>query len=196
MIHINITARAQEHFKKLLQDQKSGTQIRIFVINPGTYQAQCRVSYCPPETISSSNDIKIRFNYFYVYIDLQSAPWLDEAEIDLISDELGSQLMLNAPKIKNNCTMGEHLSLTERVEKFLQQKINPQLASHGGSVNLINITKEGYAILKFSGGCNGCSMVNLTLKEYLEKELLNVFPKEIIGVTDITEHQPSVHSYF
>ncbi|WWO97319.1 MAG: Fe-S biogenesis protein NfuA [Candidatus Dasytiphilus stammeri] len=195
MIHINITARAQEHFKQLLQDQKSGTQIRIFVINPGTYQAQCGVSYCPPETISSS-DIKLKFNHFYAYIDLQTAPWLEDAKIDLISDELGSQLILNAPKVKKPYTMGDNLSLTERVEIFLQQKINPQLASHGGSVKLIKITNEGYAILKFSGGCNGCSMVNLTLKEYLEKELLNCFPKEILGVNDITEHQHSMHSYF
>ncbi|WWO99696.1 MAG: Fe-S biogenesis protein NfuA [Candidatus Dasytiphilus stammeri] len=195
MIHINITAKAQKHFKKLLQDQDPGTQIRIFVINPGTHIAECGVSYCAPETISV-NDIKIKFNDFYAYIDSQSARWLEDAEIDLISDELGSQLMLNAPNIKTKLTAVENLSLTQRVENFLQERINPQLAIHGGSVQLIEITNEGYAILKFTGGCNGCSMVNLTLKEYLEKELLNYFPEEIMEVHDITEHQRSVHSYF
>ncbi|WWO95278.1 MAG: Fe-S biogenesis protein NfuA [Candidatus Dasytiphilus stammeri] len=193
MININITVLAQQHFKKLLQDQEDGTQIRIFVMNPGSYQAECGISYCPKHTISST-DIKFKYDHFDVYIDLQSAPWLENAEIDLITDELGSQLMLNAPNINKKLTK-ENLSLKERVEDFLQQKINPQLATHGGSVHLINITTEGYAILKFSGGCNGCSMVNLTLKEYLEKELLNFFPEEIIGVYDITEHQHSVHSY-
>ncbi|WWO98672.1 MAG: Fe-S biogenesis protein NfuA [Candidatus Dasytiphilus stammeri] len=197
MININITSRAQEHFKTLLQNQEPGTQIRIFVINPDSPQAECGVSYCSPNTISKT-DIQLRFDHFYAYIDLYSAPWLEGAEIDLISDELGSQLILNAPNVKKSWTNQENpnVSLRERVDGFLQERINPQLASHGGSVNLIEITNEGYVILKFSGGCNGCSMVNLTVKEYIEKELLIYFPKEIRGVRDITEHQRSVHSYF
>lgn len=76
--------------------------------------------------------------------------------------------------------------LMERVEYMLQSQINPQLAGHGGRVSLMEITEDGYAILQFGGGCNGCSMVDVTLKEGIEKQLLNEFP-ELKGVRDLTE---------
>ena len=50
-------------------------------------------------------------------------------------------------------------------------------------------------ILQFGGGCNGCSMVDVTLKEGIEKQLLNEFP-ELKGVRDLTEHQRGEHSYY
>ena len=59
----------------------------------------------------------------------------------------------------------------------------------------MEITEDGYAILQFGGGCNGCSMVDVTLKEGIEKQLLNEFP-ELNGVRDLTEHQRGEHSYY
>jgi Fe/S biogenesis protein NfuA len=59
----------------------------------------------------------------------------------------------------------------------------------------MEITDEGYAILQFGGGCNGCSMVDVTLKEGIEKQLLAEFP-ELKGVRDLTEHQRGEHSYY
>ena len=50
-------------------------------------------------------------------------------------------------------------------------------------------------MLQFGGGCNGCSMVDVTLKEGIEKQLLNEFP-ELKGVRDLTEHQRGEHSYY
>ena len=57
----------------------------------------------------------------------------------------------------------------------------------------MEITEDGLAILQFGGGCNGCSMVDVTLKEGIEKQLLNEFP-ELKGVRDLTEHQRGEHS--
>ena len=59
----------------------------------------------------------------------------------------------------------------------------------------MEITEDGYAILQFGGGCNGCSMVDVTLKEGIEKQLLNEFP-ELKAVRDLTEHQRGEHSYY
>ncbi|WWP01434.1 MAG: Fe-S biogenesis protein NfuA [Candidatus Dasytiphilus stammeri] len=190
---IKITVPAQEHFIKLLSSQAKGTQIRVFVMNPGTNSAECGVSYCPPNTVSLT-DIELPFEKFSTYIDEISAPWLENAEIDLVVDKLESQLVLNAPKIKTSKFTNE-TPLIERVEDLLNTKINPQLAAHGGHVKLIEITDQGYAILKFSGGCNGCSMVKLTLKEHIEIELLQYF-SELKGVQDFTEHQRGIHSYY
>ena len=69
--------------------------------------------------------------------------------------------------------------LIERVEYVIQTQINPQLASHGGKITLIEITDDGYAVLQFGGGCNGCSMVDVTLKDGVEKQLVSLFPNEL-----------------
>ena len=59
--------------------------------------------------------------------------------------------------------------LIERVEYVIQTQINPQLASHGGKITLLEITDNSYAILQFDSDCNGCSMVDVTLKDGVEK---------------------------
>ncbi|WP_193015887.1 Fe-S biogenesis protein NfuA [Proteus sp. FME41] len=191
---ITITDAAQAHFAKLLANQEPNTQIRVFVINPGTPNAECGVSYCPPDAVEP-NDTEIQFEKISAYVDDISAPFLEDAEIDFVTDQLGSQLTLKAPNAKMR-KVDADAPLIERVEYVLQSQINPQLAGHGGRVSLMEITEEGYAILQFGGGCNGCSMIDVTLKDGIEKELLNLFPDELKGVKDLTEHQRGEHSYY
>lgn len=190
---IRVTDAAQEHFAKLLANQEEGTQIRVFVINPGTPTAECGVSYCPPDAVEAS-DTELTFEKLSAYVDELSAPYLDDAEIDFVTDQLGSQLTLKAPNAKMR-KVDDNAPLIERVEYVLQSQINPQLAGHGGRVTLMEITDDNLAILQFGGGCNGCSMVDVTLKEGIEKELLKTFP-ELEGVRDLTEHQRGEHSYY
>lgn len=190
---ITITDAAQEHFAKLLANQETGTQIRVFVINPGTPNAECGVSYCPPDAVEA-NDTKLDFAKLSAYVDDVSAPFLAEAEIDFVTDQLGSQLTLKAPNAKMR-KVADDAPLLERVDYVLQSQINPQLAGHGGRVSLIEITDDNIAVLQFGGGCNGCSMVDVTLKEGIEKELLKQFP-ELKGARDLTEHQRGEHSYY
>ncbi|MEI4269992.1 MAG: NifU family protein, partial [Candidatus Dasytiphilus stammeri] len=99
-----------------------------------------------------------------------------------------------APKIKD-VSQEDDMSLTDRIQYVLNIQINPKLHEHGGYVSLTEITPEGFVILNFSGGCNGCSMAYLTLKEHIEKTLLHHFP-ELKGVRDATAHQRGEHSYY
>ena len=192
---IAISAEAQGHFAKLLANKPQGTCIRVFVLNPGTAQAECVVSYCEPEAIAEDDQQLPQEIGFSVVVDPQSAPFLLEASIDFVTDKLGSQLTLKAPNAKVR-KVEENAPLDERVEYVLNAQINPQLASHGGKVTLIELTQDGLAILQFGGGCNGCAMVDVTLKEGIEKELLEKFPGELTGVRDVTEHRRGDHSYY
>lgn len=191
---IRITETAQAHFRKLLSEQPDGTNIRVFVVNPGTAGAECGVSYCPPDSVEGDDQL-LPFSGFDAVVDSGSAPFLQDAEIDFQEQDLGSQLTLKAPNAKAH-KVADDAPLIERVEYVIQAEINPQLASHGGRVSVNQITPEGYAILQFGGGCNGCSMVDVTLKEGIEKQLLEKFPEELTGVRDATEHQPGEHSYY
>ncbi|MGB0899914.1 MAG: Fe-S biogenesis protein NfuA [Psychrobium sp.] len=191
---ISISDQAQVHFSELLSNQPENTAIRVFVVNPGTPNAECGVSYCPPEALEES-DKRFEYNGFSAVVDEQSVPYLDEAEIDYVTDKMGSQLTLKAPNAKMR-KVSDDAPLVDRVDYFIQSDINPKLASHGGQVTLMEITDDGNAILQFGGGCNGCSMVDVTLKEGIEKEMLEIFAGELTGVKDMTEHQAGDHSYY
>ncbi|KDM92330.1 Fe-S biogenesis protein NfuA [Photobacterium galatheae] len=194
MSKITISETAQQHFVKLLAQQPEGTNIRVFVVNPGTPNAECGVSYCPPEAIEAS-DTELKFSMFSAYIDELSLPFLEDAEIDFVTDKMGSQLTLKAPNAKVR-KVSNDAPLMERVDYVIQTQVNPQLAGHGGHVSLSEITEDGVAILQFGGGCNGCSMVDVTLKEGIEKQLLAEFSGELTGVRDVTEHARGDHSYY
>lgn len=191
---IIISESAQAHFVKLLEKQASGTNIRVFVVNPGTASAECGVSYCPPDAVEST-DLTVPFNGFSAVIDADSKPFLVDAEIDFVTDQMGSQLTLKAPNAKVR-KVSDNAPLKERVQYVIDAEINPQLANHGGRVSVVELTDAGVAVLQFGGGCNGCSQVDLTLKEGIEKELLNRFHGELSGVRDVTDHQRGEHSYY
>lgn len=191
---IIISESAQAHFVKLLEKQASGTNIRVFVVNPGTASAECGVSYCPPDVVEST-DLTVPFNGFDAIIDADSKPFLVDAEIDFVTDQMGSQLTLKAPNAKVR-KVSDNAPLKERVQYVIDAEINPQLANHGGRVSVVELTDSGVAVLQFGGGCNGCSQVDLTLKEGIEKELLNRFHGELSGVRDVTDHQRGEHSYY
>ncbi|NRA54327.1 MAG: Fe-S biogenesis protein NfuA [Gammaproteobacteria bacterium] len=191
---ITISDTAQVHFCELLSNQPENTAIRVFVVNPGTQNAECGVSYCPPEALEDT-DKKFEYTGFSAVVDAQSVPFLDEASIDYVTDKMGSQLTLKAPNAKMR-QVSEDAPLVDRVDYFIQSEINPKLASHGGQVTLMEITDDGIAVLQFGGGCNGCSMVDVTLKEGIEKEMLEIFASELTAVKDMTEHQSGDHSYY
>lgn len=194
MENISISAAAQAHFRKLLDTQEAGTNIRIFVVNPGTPNAECGVSYCPPNAVEE-NDVEMKYDTFSAFVDDVSLPFLEDAEIDYVTEELGAQLTLKAPNAKMR-KVADDAPLIERVEYVIQTQINPQLAGHGGRITLIDLTEDGYAVLQFGGGCNGCSMVDVTLKDGVEKQLVSLFPNELKGARDVTEHQRGEHSYY
>ncbi len=192
---IRISEKAQAHFRKLLAEQKEDdVNIRVFVVNGGTPHAECGVSYCPRSSVEPQ-DLEFSYDGFKVYIDPESAPFLEDAEIDFVEENLGAQLTLRAPNAKVR-KVPEDAPLIDRVRYVIQAEINPQLASHGGMVNVTEITDDGYVILQFGGGCQGCGMVDITLKEGVEKTLLERFPEEIKGVRDITEHAAGENPYF
>ncbi len=190
---ITITEAAQAHFRKLLAGQPEGTNIRVFVVNPGTPRAECGVSYCPPEAVEST-DTRYPYDGFDALVDAESDPYLDDAEIDLKMESMGSQLTLRAPNAKAK-KISDDAPLIERVEYVIATEINPQLAAHSGNVVLTQITEDGVAVLQFGGGCHGCSMVDVTLKQGIETSLLEKFP-ELTAVRDITEHTSGENPYY
>jgi Fe/S biogenesis protein NfuA len=78
--------------------------------------------------------------------------------------------------------------LALRVVAVLEQAVNPSIASHGGRADLVALDEEdGTAYLRLSGGCQGCAMSQMTLRQGIETTLLEEVP-ELTRVSDVTDH--------
>jgi Fe/S biogenesis protein NfuA len=183
---IDITERAQSHFHRLLTQQDiAGLGIRLRVIDAGTPTARCDLEFCEPADLTG-DEWTVECTGFNLYVEGASAPWLDPAEIDFETNATGGQLNIRAPKIKGNIP-GEGAGLVERVQYVIATEINPMVASHGGRISLLEVTGDGVVVLQFGGGCHGCGMVDVTLKQGVEKTLRERVP-EITQVRDATDH--------
>ncbi len=86
-------------------------------------------------------------------------------------------------------------SISGTLPMMIAGGINPGLASHGGVVELTEITDDGFLVLKFGGGCQGCSAVDMTLKQGVEKTLMEKLP-DVKGVRDVTDHTDTSNAYY
>jgi len=119
---------------------------------------------------------------------------LDGASIDYESNATGGQLNIRAPRIKGDMP-GMEASLVERVRYVLDAEVNPRIAAHGGRISLLEVSAEGVVVLQFGGGCHGCGMVDVTLKQGVEKTLRERVP-EITEVRDATDHAGGSNPYY
>ena len=81
-----------------------------------------------------------------------------------------------------------------RVQKILDEMINPAVAGHGGYVELLDV-KDNFVYLLLGGGCQGCGMVNVTLKHGIEATLKEEIP-QIAGVIDQTDHAGGTNPFY
>ena len=190
---INISESAQAYFQRLLQSQGGDAiGIRLSAINPGTPKADARLEFCEHGDLLG-DEWAIECEGFTLYVDAPSAPFLDSAVIDFATNATGGQLSIKAPRIKGDQPAGD-ASLVERVQWMIESEVNPQLASHKGKVALDSIDADGVVYLRFGGGCHGCGMVDVTLKQGIEKQMVARFP-EVTAVRDATDHSTGSAPY-
>lgn len=191
---VAITETAQEYLVDLLSGQDAeGVGIRIFVERPGTPYAECCMAYCVPGE-EEDGDQRLEYAGFHAWIEGKSIRYLEDAVVDYKKDSMGGQLTFRAPKSKVP-DIGPDSTIEERINHILFAEINPSLASHGGNVSLELLTDDGFAVLKFGGGCQGCSAVDITLRDGVEKTLLERIP-ELKGVRDQTDHTVKDNAYY
>ena len=192
MVNVNITESAQDYLAGLLEKQNcEGIGIRMFVSDPGTPKAETCIAYTRPGE-HNEDDIIVEYTKFNGYYEQRSIPFLDDAVVDFSEDKFGGQLTIRAPNSRLP-NINDDSPIEDKVNYLLYNEINPGLASHGGVVSLSEMD-EGFAVLEFGGGCQGCSAVDLTLREGVEKTLMSKIP-ELNGVRDVTDHTDTSNAY-
>ncbi len=190
---MNITPSAQEYLSDLLSNQEDTTGIKIFVSEPGTPRAETCIAYAKDDEDFSNYRIIDEFE-FNLYLEERSIDFLVDAEVDYSPDKFGGTLTIKAPNAKLP-QVSEDATLEDKINYILYSEINPGLASHGGEVSLIEVLDDEIAILQFGGGCQGCGMVDLTLKEGVEKTLLEQI-EGLKSVKDVTDHSYRENAYY
>lgn len=191
---VTITESAQTYLAGLLAKQEAkDIGVRVFITEPGTPMAETCIAYCRPEE-AQEDDIKVSYEQFDGYIDARSEPFLEEALVDYAEDRMGGQLTIKAPNAKVP-KVSDDSPLEDQINYVLHSQINPSLASHGGMVSLIEIVEDNIAVLQFGGGCQGCGMVDVTLKDGVEKTLLETLP-QLTAVRNVTDHSVTENAYF
>lgn len=191
---IEISPAAQNYLGELLAKQEvEGIGIRVFVANPGTPQAETCIAYCRPGE-EQEDDIPVPFDGFTAWFEKRSERYLEEAKVDFQEDRLGGQLTIKAPNARMPRVDADS-PVEDRINYVLYNEINPSLAAHGGMVSLVEVTTEGEAVLQFGGGCQGCAAVDMTLKQGVEKTLLEQVP-ELTGIRDATDHSVRENAYY
>ena len=82
----------------------------------------------------------------------------------------------------------------EAIQRILDEQINPAVASHGGHISLVDV-QENTAYIRLEGGCQGCGMADVTLKQGVETTILREVPA-ITSVLDATDHAGGENPYF
>ena len=191
---INITKSAEEYLAKLIQDKnETDLSIRIFISDPGTPKAETCLAYCKPDE-AMPDDMIINLDLINVNLEKRSLPFLKDAEVNFDNDTFGGQLTIKAPNARVP-NISKDSPVEDRINYVIYNEINPMLESHGGEVSLIEFNNHGEAVLQFGGGCQGCGMVDVTLKDGIEKTLVEQIP-EVTGVKDTTDHSIDDNAYY
>ena len=194
MAEIKITKSAEKYLDDLLDNQSEDTiGIKIFVTEPGSPRAETCIAYAKQEDDLSGYNVKPGFK-FSLYLEEISLKFIEDAKADYSPDKFGGNLTIKAPNAKLPQIASDG-SIEEKINYVLYSEINPGLAAHGGEVLLVEVVDEKTAVLQFGGGCQGCGMVDLTLKDGVERTLLEKIP-ELNKILDVTDHSYRENAYY
>ena len=179
---INISLDARGH----LLDEKINCLHLIIEIKTDS-KANYSIRFSDPEDYPLET-ISIDFSKWEVVVAKEAIPYLEGTEVDL--NDKGELEAFN-PSMSITEISG---SVEEQIQHVLDEEVNPMVASHGGVVSLLEV-KEHNAYLEFGGGCQGCGMIDVTLKQGVEVMIKAQIP-EIEAIYDVTDHAGGTNPYY
>lgn len=192
MSSVTFTDRAQEMVRAFL-DQSGGELHALRIqLNGGSPLAPSFELTLVTDADRDPEDVQMDGGGFDVFVDPGSAERLEGATVDFVErvNESGFEIR---PAAANGASAptGE---LAERVQGVLDQQVNPAIASHGGRIDLVGV--EGTEVyMEMSGGCQGCAMSRMTLRQGVEKMIRQAIP-EVTAIHDVTDHSAGENPYF
>ena len=137
---------------------------------------------------AAEDDVVCEVGDVVVSIAAKSAVHMDGATLDFKESLMGGGFHFDNP----NPLWAD--STEQAVAEVIESKVNPAVASHGGTVSLVGID-DGQAVISFGGGCQGCGMADVTLKQGIEVMIMDEV-EGVTGVVDITDHAAGTNPFY
>ncbi len=185
---IEITESAQQHLLEIVNSREEeivGLRVAIKGRGPAGFDHSMQFVLAGEEP---ENAVTTDVGDLHIFVDQKDADSLEGAKIDYIP-ATGS-FDINNP----NPPFVWEDPISQQVQDVLTDQINPSVAQHGGWVGLLEV-KGDVAYIELGGGCVGCGMVDVTLKQGVEVAIMASVPT-ITTVVDTTDHASGQNPYF
>ena len=200
MPDVKVTDEARSQILTALeQQQPEKTALRIEATTDGTAEFAYGMRLVGDDDLRDGDEI-VESNGVKLLVDPASARNLEGAIVDYEDGILRSGFRFDNPNKPKIPELGEgpradlRGQAAEKVEHLINTEINSAVAAHGGVVNFVGV-KENRAYLSFGGGCHGCGMVDVTLKQGIEARIKELVP-EIEEVVDVTDHSAGENPFY
>jgi Fe/S biogenesis protein NfuA len=197
---VTFTEEAKSQVMAAVQDREGGkVMLRLEARNIGGFDFSYAMRLIGPDE-KTAEDRTFDGGGFEVVVDPESAGYLKGASVDYESGALQSGFRFDNPNRPPIPGLGETREddltgpLAERVKALFENELNPAVAGHGGVIRLLAV-RDNKVYVAFGGGCHGCGMVNVTLKQGVEARLKEAIP-EIEEVVDVTNHASGDTPYY
>jgi Fe/S biogenesis protein NfuA len=197
VIQVTEVALAKILELRAAEDDPDGLGLRIEIT--GTRGADFTYDLAfEPLADCADDDIVHEQDGLAVVVPAASVEDLRGATLDLPTNRDQGGLVLRNPNRPSTPQLGEAIELTgtpeEKVRRLLDVQVNPAIAAHGGYAALVKVEGSA-AYITMGGGCQGCAMSALTLREGIESAILANVP-EITEVIDTTDHAVGENPYY
>ncbi len=194
-MELNITERARKVIRAFVE--QSGGELRALRItaHPGGVAGTRFELSLVPESEREEADVVLNFDDFVVLVPPESVGRLEGATVDYVErvNESGFEVR-PAPREPQKRHGPPQGPLADRVREVLDTQVNPAVAAHGGEITLVDV--QGTEIfIEMSGGCQGCALSRMTLKQGVERMVRQAVP-EVTAVYDVTDHASGVNPFY
>jgi Fe/S biogenesis protein NfuA len=186
---ITFTDQAKTKIGEYVEQVDGCLGVRIAARRLGHHHFQYDITLVTDNDTSEADEVT-ELGSFNAYLDPASATNLDGSSVDWVSDVSGAGFKIDNPQ----AVVSWDDPIAQKVQQVLDDKVAPSLAGHGGWVELTKVEGDA-AFIQFGGGCQGCGMSQVTLKEGIEKAILTDVP-EIKQVLDGTDHDAGANPYY
>ena len=185
---LEITDKAREMLNKFSEQSDNDlVALKVEIVGRGPKGFQYDLQLISKED-AMEDDIESEIGDLVVFVGARSAPYLEGTILDYKETLMGGGFSFENP---NPLWIDD---VSKAVAEVISNQVNPLVASHGGHVDLVGVD-GGNAMISFGGGCQGCGMVDVTLKEGIEVMITEEVP-EITAVIDMTDHEAGTNPFY
>jgi Fe/S biogenesis protein NfuA len=190
---VTFTDGAKAHVVAFLAEESEPLAVRIEVLDSSPLAPQYDLALIE-ESEKEAGDQVYEQGGFEVVVPRSSVDLLQGATVDWVESMQGSGFKVENPNI---VPIGEGLAegpLADRVKQVIEMQVNPAIASHGGSVTLVEV-RDDVVYLEMMGGCQGCGMAAVTLAQGIRRIIMENLP-DVKDIVDVTNHDAGANPYY